>query len=94
MQSMATQEALGLEVHPSRVGTLELDGAAVPYVDLEDEAAVHTRLRVDGTLYVYQRSFPTKGGSAVMPAAIAELQAKGKRVLVAERSERYVVYVA
>jgi hypothetical protein len=94
MQSMTTQEALGLEIDPSRIGTLELAGAQVPYVDLEDEPAVHTRLRVADALYVYERSFPIKGGSAVMPAAIAELQAKGKRVLVAERSHRYVVYVA
>lgn len=94
MQSMTTEQALGLEIDPSRVGALELDGTELPYVDLNDEPAVHTRVRVGGTQYVYQRSFPIKGYSAVMPAAITELQAKGKPILVAERNERYMIYLA
>ena len=91
---MVAQEVTHLEVDPSLMGTLELTGFEVPYVDLEDEPFVHTRLRVGGTEYAYDRSFPITGHSAVMPGAIAELQAQGRRVLVAERNERYLVYVA
>ena len=53
-----------------------------------------TRLRVGETEYTYDRSYPIKGHSAVMPGAIAELQAQGRQVLVAERSDRYYVYLA
>jgi hypothetical protein len=91
---MVTGPAVQLEIDPSLIGTLELAGFEVPYVDLEDELFVHTRLRVGDTEYTYERSYPIKGHSAVMPGAIAELQAQGRRVLVAERNERYLVYVA
>ena len=91
---MVTGPAVQVEIHPSLIGTLELAGFEVPYVDLENELFVHTRLRVGDTEYTYERSYPIKGHSAVMPGAIAELQAQGRRVLVAERNERYLVYVA
>jgi len=91
---MVTEPGIQLEIDPSLIGTLELAGFGVPYVDLEDEPVVHTRLRVGDTEYAYERSYPVKGHSAVMPGGIAELQAQGRQVLVAERSERYLVYVA
>ncbi len=91
---MATQEATYLEVDSSRIGLLQLEGFQVPYVHLEDEPSVHSRLRVGDTEYTYDHSYPIKGHSAVMPDDIAELQADGRRVLVAERGERYLVYLA
>jgi hypothetical protein len=91
---MVTGEATHLEIDPASLGTLELNGFEVPYVDLEDLPAIRTRLRLRDTEYVYERTFPLKGHSAVMPAAVAELRAKGKRILVVERKERYYVYVA
>ena len=91
---MVTDPGIQLEIEPSLIGTLELAGFEVPYVDLEDEPFVHTRVRVGDTEYGYERSYPIKGHSAVMPAAIAGLRSQGRRVLVAERSERYLVYVA
>lgn len=94
MQSMGTQAMAPLEIDGSRVGTLELQGFTVPYVDLEDEPFVHTQLLVDGTEYVYDRSFPIKGHGAVMPGAVAKLLEQGREVFVAERSERYYVYLA
>lgn len=89
---MTTQQAEPLQVDPTEVGTLELGGAEVPYVDLEGAPYIHSRLAVGGTEYGYERTFPIKGHSAVMPAAVAELQAKGKRILVAERGERYYLF--
>ena len=94
MQSMVAQEGAPLEVDPSLIGTLELAGFAVPYVDLQELPFLGTRLAVDDTEYTYNRSFNILGHSAVMPAAVAELQAQGRKILVAQRKDRYYVYVA
>ena len=94
MQSMTTQTPTNLEIDPSLVGTLELAGFDVPYVNLEAQPFVHTRLLVGGTEYTYDRTYPIKGHSAVMPGDVAELQEQGRQVLVAERNERYYVYLA
>lgn len=91
---MVAQEEPRVDVDPAAIGTFELAGRELPYVDLEEAPAIHTRLRSGDVQYVYQRSFPLKGHSAVMPEAIAELQAKGCRILIVERNERYLVYVA
>ena len=91
---MTTEQAEPMEIDASLVGTLGLAGFEVPYVDLEALPEVRSRLLVAGTEYTYERTFPIKGHSAIMPAAIEELQAEGKRILVAERDERYYVYLA
>lgn len=91
----ASSEALlPLEVSPATMGELDLGEFAVPYIDLEEAPYIHTHISVGSTQYAYERSFPIKGHSAVMPAAVSELLAAGKRILVAERSDRYVMYVA
>ena len=91
---MAAQVAAPLQIDPTLIGELELDALKIPYVNLEDEPYVHTRLLVGETEYTYDCSFPVKGHSAVMPAALAEVQADGRRPLVAERGKRYYVYLA
>ena len=84
-----------LQLDSSQAGELELaPDFTVPYVDLNFAPYVHQRIELGGTEYVWQRSFPVKGGSAVMPDYVAEQLAQGKQVLVAERSERYNVYLA
>ena len=92
---MTTDQAAPVtEVDGALLGTLELAGAVVPYVDLEDEPRIASRLKVGDIEYAYDRTFPVKGHGAVMPTAVAELQAAGKRILVAERGERYYLFVA
>lgn len=91
---MTSETTDALQIDPSLVGVLRLEGFDVPYTHLDSRESVHTNLLVGDTEYAYDRSFPMKGHSAVMPAAIAELQAEGRQVLVAERSERYYVYLA
>ncbi len=91
---MAAQQLPALDIERSLVGELELDGYTVPYVDLEEAATLSSHLRVGDIEYTYDRSFPIKGHSAVMPAAVRELLASGRKVLVAERTERYLVYLA
>ncbi len=83
-----------IEIDASRIGTLQLETTQVPYVHLGDEPVVCARLRLREAEYRYQRSYPVKGHSAVMPATVAELQAEGRSVLVAERNGRYLIYVA
>jgi hypothetical protein len=85
-------DAPTLELEVSLMGSLELEGPDVAYVNLEHLAAIPTRLRVADVEYTYNRSFPIHGHSAVLPEAVAELE-EGQRALVAERQERYLVYL-
>ena len=94
MLSMTTEQDEALEIDSADVGGLDLEGGTVPYIDLNGYPTPHAKLRAGGTEYAYERSFPIAGHSALMPGAVAELEAAGKRVLIAERSERYYVYVA
>jgi len=91
---VAEAQAQPREIDRSLIGTLELGGDEVPYVDLEDWPFIGSKVVVDGTEYTYARSFIIQGHSAVMPAAVAELKAQGKSILVVERRDRYYVYVA
>lgn len=91
---MATETPSDLDIDPSRLGELDLGEFAVPLVDLGDEPVIHIHLRSKDIEYVYQRSYPIKGHSAVMPGYVGGLLQKGSRVLVAERGERYYVYLA
>ncbi len=87
-------DAPALDIERSLVGTLELEGANATYVNLERLATIPTRLRVADVEYAYDRSFPIQGHSAVLPETLAELEDGGKRVVVAERAERYILFVA
>jgi len=95
MQAMAAgPQTETQEIDRALVGTLGLAAFSVPYVDLEDWPFIGSRLVLDGTEYTYNRSFNILGHSAVMPAAVAKLRAQGKNILVAQRKDRYYVYVA
>ena len=91
---MATSEGTQLEIDPSLIGTLELEGFDVSYVNLGSGPFARSHLRVGETEYIYHQSFPISGHSAVMPNAVRDLLSDEKQVLVAERSGRYYVYLA
>jgi len=91
---MVTEESAPLEVESQDLGRLELGDLELPYVDLEHEPAVLSKLALYGTEYSYVRSFPIQGHSAIMPGFVNELLAQNKRILVAERRDRYYLYVA
>ena len=93
MQSMTPEQAAPLEIASSRLGKLELDQLDVPYVNLEDARSVYTRLKVGDVEYTYSQSCPIQGHSAVLPGVITQLQAEGHQILVAERGERYYLYL-
>ena len=94
MQTMVTEETTALQVDSQQLGRLELGDREVPYIDLEGAPAVRNKLALYDTEYTYVRSFPIQGHSAIMPEAVAELIGQGKRVLVAERSDRYYLYAS
>jgi hypothetical protein len=91
---MVTPTVDKLRVEADRLGTFELDGEELPFVDLNDAPFVHTCLVVGATEYRFHRSYPVRGHAAVMPDDVAELRAAGKQLLVAERGDRYYLYVA
>ncbi len=91
---MAGEQATAIKVETSGLGVLTLETERVPYVNLVNEPAISARLLIGAEAYTYARSYPIMGNSAVLPAGIAELGAEGRRVLVAERDGRYLIYVA
>ena len=70
------------------------DGVSVPLLRLNRVALPPVELRVGGSAYRYERSYPIKGHSAVMPKYLKEQMGAGKRPLVVERISRYYVYMA
>ena len=91
---MTTEDVAPLQIERSLIGILHLDGLEAPYVNLDQQPLIHSRLRVGDTEYEYERSIPVRGHSAVLPEAITQYQSEGRQVLVAERSDRYLVYLA
>ena len=84
-----------LELDPSQLGSLDVESDVwVPYVDLHDAEMVPTRLKLGERDYVWDSSFLVKGFGATMPAKIHELRTSGKEPLVAERGDRYYIFVA
>ena len=91
---MVTDEAAPVQINSQELGRMELGDLDLPYIDLEDAPAVRNKLILYDTEYTYVRSYPVRGHSAVMPAAVTELLGQGKRILIAERGERYYLYAA
>lgn len=91
---MTGQQAKAITIETSGLSALNLETERVPYVHLGKEPAISARLLIGAEAYTYLRSHPIVGSSAVLPAEIAELYAEGRRVLVAERDGRYLIYVA
>jgi hypothetical protein len=91
---MTTDQTPVLDIDRSLIEQLDLGAFEVPLVDMDGFDQVSSHLQLDGTLYSYDRSFPVQGHSAVMPDAVGEVLATGRKVLVAERGERYLLYLA
>lgn len=81
-----------LELDPSALESLILDGLEVPLADLTDLDVAPARLRLGGKVYQYIKSYPAKGYTAVAPYDIGPLLAQGKEVLLVNRGERYYLY--
>lgn len=82
-----------MELDPSQLGTLELDGMWVPYVDLHDERFIPTRIAIGTDEYAFNSSQIIRGHGATLPGKIRDLRASGKTPIIAERGNRYYVFV-
>ncbi len=83
-----------MELDPKDLGTLELDGQWVPYVDLFDEKFIPTRISVGKDEYAFNSSQIIFGHGATLPGKIRDLRASGKKPIIAERANRYYVFVS
>ena len=82
-----------MEISPSELGTLELDGMWVPYIDMYDAEFVPTRLNLSRDEYAFESSILARGHGAVLPPKLRELRAAGKKPLLVERGNRYYIFV-
>ena len=96
MQCCAARHRRGtlLELQPAQLGTLDLDGSWVPYIDLHEEPFLPTRLSLGNDEYRFESSIIIFGHGATLPAHIRELRASGKKPIVVEREDRYYVFVS
>ena len=83
-----------MDIEASQLGTLDLDGQWVPYLDLYDLDFIPTRLKVVKDEYDFAASFLINGHGATMPQRIRELRGAGKKPIVVERGDRYYVFVS
>jgi hypothetical protein len=83
-----------VDVDVTQLGTLNMDGIWAPYIDLDNADLAPARIRVGNDEYAWESSIIIQGHSAVLPAHIRELRANGKKALIAEREDRYYVYVS
>jgi hypothetical protein len=82
-----------LQIDPVQLGTLEMDGVWVPYLDLYDAEFVPTRLKIVNDEYAFARSAPVRGHGAVLPGEIRQARDAGKKPVIVERGDRYYLYL-
>ena len=83
-----------LDINPTDLGTLNMDGMWAPYIDLVGVDFVPTRLKLGGDEYAFESSIIVSGHSAVLPGRIRTIREAGKKAIIAEREDRYYVYVS
>jgi hypothetical protein len=83
-----------VDVDVTQLGTLNMDGIWAPYIDLDNADLAPARIKIGNDEYAWESSIIIQGHSAVLPAHIRELRASGKKALIAEREDRYYVYVS
>ena len=71
-----------LEVHPTRVELLVVDGRELPYVEFHHpEPAI--KLIYNGEEYAFLRTMPLRGYAPLLLRLLREAEAEGRKVLVA-----------
>jgi hypothetical protein len=84
-----------VELSDSRMEVYSIGGVWVPVVKQTTETGppkIH--VIIEGQGYNYDRSYPVKGHSALMPPYLREQLNAGKQPLLIERPERFYVYIA
>ena len=77
------------------VGQLEelaLGGMFVPLIRMYTESLPDINIQVGDQPYLYDRSCPIKGHSAILPGQIRQALAEGKQPLLIERPDRFYIY--
>ena len=69
-------------------------GLLVPLIRMTAGGLPSVDIKVGDQQFRYDRSYPYKGQSAVMPAFLREQVAAGKKPLLVERPDRFYVYFA
>jgi hypothetical protein len=83
-----------LEIDPSQLGTLDMGGYWVPYLNLQDLDFVPTRITMARDEYDFKKSAPTLGHGAVLPDELRAARDAGKKTVIVERGDRYYLFVA
>ena len=83
-----------LEFDDSLLEPFSADGLMLPLIRLTGVGLPQVALKIGGQEYRYDRSYPIKGHSAVMPGYLKEQVAAGKKPLLLERPDRFYVYFA
>lgn len=81
-----------LELDDALLEPFPADGLMVPLIRMTTGSLPSVEIRVGDQAYRYDRSYPIKGHSAVMPRYLREQLAAGKRPLLIERPDRFYVY--
>jgi len=82
-----------LEFDEEILESFAADGVNVPLIKLRDELPT-SDIVIGGETFHYDRSYPIKGHSAVLPGYVREQIAAGKRPLLIERPDRFYVYLS
>jgi hypothetical protein len=83
-----------LEFDDAELEPFPADGLLVPLIRMTTGGPPSISVKVADQSYNYDRSYPIKGHSAVMPGYLKEQVAAGKRPLLIERPDRFYVYFA
>jgi hypothetical protein len=83
-----------LELEDTLLEPFPMDGLVVPVIRMTTDALPEVNLLVGDQAYRYDRSYPIKGYSAVLPRYLSEQVATGKKPLLIERPDRLYVYFA
>jgi hypothetical protein len=83
-----------LELEDVDLEPLALDGMEVPRIYYHEGPPPFSMLRFDGQEYEYARSFPIKGHGATLPNFLRDRMGEGKKPLLIERTDRFLVYLA
>ncbi len=83
-----------LELEDTALEPFTMDGLVVPLIRMTTGGLPEVEVMVGEDEFVYDRSYPIKGHSAVMPQYLREQMAAGKTPLIIERPDRFYVYFA
>ena len=80
------------EVDPALLETLFVDGVEIPFMDFGPVEPV-LRLRLEGEVYAFRRSYPRRGFGAAMGKDANNLLDEGRNFFVARFGDRHYLFV-